>query len=249
MKALNCSIYTTDKTVENLVVGCIQSFDCILYPTMISGTMDLIEKMSRIRPDILFVDCDCGQFKPKETLSLINKPPFIIAISKNENYFPELHDAGFFDCISPKNATLEFCKIMSRILNILQFYGSNSCVKEKNPSYSASTSETKSTTYTTIRYKKVRQRVAYDDIAYIEQVGNYLKIIKSNGSVLYHNATMKQFYGSLPSDKFVRVNKSIIVNYNKIQKIDGNTLYLKKISFPISRVYSANIKSRLKNEQ
>ena len=108
--------------------------------------------------------------------------------------------------------------------------------------------EPKSATYTTIRYKKVRQRVAFDDISYVEQVGNYLKIIKNNGSILYHNATMKQFFCSLPTDKFVRVNKSIIVNYNKIQKVDGNILFLKKASFPISRVYASSIKARLKNE-
>ncbi|MBQ4433781.1 MAG: LytTR family transcriptional regulator DNA-binding domain-containing protein, partial [Bacteroidales bacterium] len=39
-----------------------------------------------------------------------------------------------------------------------------------------------------------------------------------------------------------RINKSIIVNYAKIEKFEHNTIYIKNLSFPVSRAYTNNIK-------
>lgn len=249
MKTIHCSLFTTDKSVEKSILSCVQSFDMLKDPDIIHSMNELIERINQKMPDILFINCDEKNIHPKEILSFIPKSPFIIGLSKKADILPEMINLGCFDCLPTAHPTEKFFKTMSRILNILHFYmPETGSVRERKFAYKASSTTSASQNYTTIRHKKVQQRIAFDDIQYVEHVGNYLKIIKNNGNALYHNDTMKHFCSLLPREKFVRVNKSIVVNYFKIVKLEGNTLYLKKTSFPVSRIYASEIKTRLKKE-
>jgi DNA-binding LytR/AlgR family response regulator len=42
----------------------------------------------------------------------------------------------------------------------------------------------------------------------------------------------------LPTDRFVRLNKSIIVNYSKIEKVERHIIYMQDQQFKLSRTYS-----------
>jgi len=68
-------------------------------------------------------------------------------------------------------------------------------------------------------------RIKYDEIVYIEASQNYVTIHLSNKSHLIY-LTMKEVEDFLPSDRFIRVHKSYVINEQKITSIDGNKICL-----------------------
>ncbi|MCK9160791.1 MAG: LytTR family transcriptional regulator [Bacteroidaceae bacterium] len=61
--------------------------------------------------------------------------------------------------------------------------------------------------------------IPVDELIYIKAEDDYVSLVTAEGHWL-KNGTMKEYEANLPSDKFVRVHRSYIVNINKITKIE-----------------------------
>jgi len=66
--------------------------------------------------------------------------------------------------------------------------------------------------------------VKCEDIDWIESERNYLRIYRGENSFLIRN-TISRFEKKLDPVKFVRVNRSTIVNIDQIQKIESDSNY------------------------
>ncbi|QJD79676.1 LytR/AlgR family response regulator transcription factor [Spirosoma rhododendri] len=82
-----------------------------------------------------------------------------------------------------------------------------------------------------------------ETIEYIENVGDYVRIVTETQSCLVY-MTMKSLEDSL-SDGFVRVHRSYIINLRKIVDIEENTLVIGNKVIPISRANKAELLKRL----
>jgi DNA-binding LytR/AlgR family response regulator len=87
-------------------------------------------------------------------------------------------------------------------------------------------------------------RIKYDDIIYIEASQNYVTIHLTNKSHLIY-LTMKELEDFLPSDRFIRVHKSYLINEQKITSIDGNKICLEDM---YTILYSGSYKKDLLNK-
>lgn len=63
-----------------------------------------------------------------------------------------------------------------------------------------------------------------EDIDFIKSEGKYLRIFKGEKSYLKRQS-LDSFENSLNTDKFIRVNRSAIVNVERIKKIERNEQY------------------------
>src|SRR5574344_731469 len=244
MKKLNCILFIQDNILEEKILHRIHSFDSIEVIDIIKYAIEFVEKLNRIRPDLLFIDVDMVYIQPFEIIKLIPKPPFTFAITSRKEIVRDLIDNGFFDYINPKAEVDFFCKKMSKLLNITHYLWNqpNIHVSEPPNSYKGSKLGIKLKNYTFIKYKKTNMKLIFDDIMYIKNTGNCLRIESCSGKIYYHNSTLKRFLATLPNDKFVRINKSIIVNYHRIEKFEKNVVYLKNQPFNVSRIYTMNLK-------
>ena len=66
----------------------------------------------------------------------------------------------------------------------------------------------------------------YDDILWIEALENYVVLNTFSDKFTIH-FTMKAISEKMPSEKFVRVHRSFIVNINKIKVIEDNSVVIK----------------------
>lgn len=82
------------------------------------------------------------------------------------------------------------------------------------------------------RYVKVN----LDDIIYVEGLKDYVIIHLSDKRVVTR-LTLKGIEEVLPSSKFIRVNKSYIVNRNKIDSFDNNDVFIGTTEISIGTSY------------
>lgn len=83
-------------------------------------------------------------------------------------------------------------------------------------------------------------RVRLDDILFIEGLKDYV-IIHTPGRKVITRMTIKAMEETLPASRFLRVNKSYIVNRDKIDSFDNNDIFIGDIEIAIGLSYKDNV--------
>jgi DNA-binding LytR/AlgR family response regulator len=78
------------------------------------------------------------------------------------------------------------------------------------------------------------EKVFYNDLVYAEAMLNYVMLYTSAKKMMVY-VTIKNLEEQLPSDTFIKVHKSFIVNINKIKSIEGNILDIGNEKITISQ--------------
>jgi len=84
-------------------------------------------------------------------------------------------------------------------------------------------------------YKIVRIKI--NDILYVEAMREYVRIYLENAKPVMSLLSMKNIEQRLPTDRFMRVHRSFIVNLEKISTIERNRIAFDKKLIPVSDQY------------
>ena len=77
-------------------------------------------------------------------------------------------------------------------------------------------------------------RLNYEDILYIESMGDYVKYFTANKTYITHS-TLKAVEEKVTPGNFIKVHRSYIVNLRKIKDIQDNSLVIEGKVIPISK--------------
>ncbi len=87
-------------------------------------------------------------------------------------------------------------------------------------------------------------KIPIADILYVEGLADYLKIHIKDRNAIVARMTMKDIMERLPSPEFIRVHRSFILPFNKIESVRGYTIFAGDKEFPIGRTYLDDFFSR-----
>jgi DNA-binding LytR/AlgR family response regulator len=87
-------------------------------------------------------------------------------------------------------------------------------------------------------------KIPLADILYIEGLADYLKIYIKDRKTIVARMPMKDMMEKLPSADFIRVHRSYILPFNKIEAVRGTTIFIGDKEFPIGRTYTNEFFSR-----
>ena len=95
-----------------------------------------------------------------------------------------------------------------------------------------------------IRSERKNMQIPYDHIAYVESVGNYVRIQTSSGDSILSKEKISRLEERLP-EYFLRIHRSIIVNRDKIQSFNKEWITVNENDLPLSRKYKEQIINQL----
>lgn len=87
-------------------------------------------------------------------------------------------------------------------------------------------------------------KIPLADILYIEGLADYLKIYIKDRKTIVVRMPMKDMMEKLNSADFIRVHRSFILPFSKIEAVRGNTIFIGDKEFPIGRTYVDEFFSR-----
>jgi len=87
-------------------------------------------------------------------------------------------------------------------------------------------------------------KIPLADILYIEGLADYLKIYIKDRKTIVARMPMKDMMEKLSSDDFIRVHRSFILPFSKIESVRGNTIFIGDKEFPIGRTYAEEFFNR-----
>ncbi|GHN00915.1 DNA-binding response regulator [Cytophagales bacterium WSM2-2] len=76
------------------------------------------------------------------------------------------------------------------------------------------------------------EKVEFNDVIYIESLGNYLTLHLTQGKKIVY-LTLKSLLEQLPATHFIQVHKSYAINKTKVKSIEGNEIKFEKHAVPI----------------
>jgi len=91
-------------------------------------------------------------------------------------------------------------------------------------------------------------QIAFSDILYIESLADYLKIQLPDNKKIITRMPLKTVMEKLPQNIFIRVHRSFVIPFNRIQKVRKKTIYLSEKEIPIGASYEKEFFSRYKAE-
>lgn len=96
-----------------------------------------------------------------------------------------------------------------------------------------------------IKNDKKAFRIPLEEIAYIESIGDYVKV-HTRDQVLLSSDTLKGLVDTLPDREFARVHKSFIVSLSAISYLEGNRLKIGETMIPVGYAYREKVTSLFK---
>jgi len=87
-------------------------------------------------------------------------------------------------------------------------------------------------------------KIPLADILYIEGLADYLRIHINERNAVLTRMPMKDMMEKLPSSDFIRVHRSFILPFRKIESVRGTTIFMGDMEFPIGRTYADEFFSR-----
>jgi DNA-binding LytR/AlgR family response regulator len=87
-------------------------------------------------------------------------------------------------------------------------------------------------------------KIPLADILYIEGLADYLKIYIKDRKTIVARMTMKDMMEKLSTDDFIRVHRSFILPFSKIEAVRGTSIFIGDKEFPIGRTYIDEFFSR-----
>jgi DNA-binding LytR/AlgR family response regulator len=87
-------------------------------------------------------------------------------------------------------------------------------------------------------------KIPVSDILYIEGLADYLKIYIKDRKTIVARMPMKEMMEKLISTDFIRIHRSFILPFSKIEAVRGASVFIGEKEFPIGRTYAAEFFSR-----
>ena len=168
-------------------------------------------------PQLIFLDVQMPKLTGFEMLELMDDPPAIIFSTAFDQYAIRAFELNAVDYLLKPYSKERFDAAMQKALARIQ---SGTPVQQELFAF-RNTAAPPSGTLTRIAVK-VRQQIhviPVNDIDYIEADGDYVKLHTAKSAFLKEK-TMKFFEENLPSQQFIRIHRSYIVNVNEVAKIE-----------------------------
>ncbi len=158
--------------------------------------------------------------------SLTNKP-YVVFTTAYSEYAVEGFQVDAADYLLKPITFSNFLKAANKVKNLIELTANNQTENVKT---------TANYLFVKSEYKLIR--IELDDIKFIESQHEYIKIHLVNSTPVMTLLSMKSIEEQLPSDRFMRVHRSYIVNLAKISVIERNRIvFLGKVYIPISEQY------------
>lgn len=214
-----------EKTSDLCLLGCFESAaESVKY--VVSGSVDVI-----------FLDINMPLLNGIEFASVVPEDTCIIYITAYEQYAIQGFRVNALDYLLKPVSFLEFLESIGKAITwhaMRQAY-------QTAGNYQRQTSQELLTVKAD--YRLVQMRI--DSIKYVEVQKDRVIFYREEGEPISSLMSMKELEELLPSNKFMRVHRSFIVNLNKVEIVERSRIIFGKTYIPISDSKKDEFLSRL----
>jgi DNA-binding LytR/AlgR family response regulator len=96
-----------------------------------------------------------------------------------------------------------------------------------------------------IKQGKAFEKIKINDILYLESNDIYIHVYTSSGKFLVRSS-LQAYLDTIGPQSMLRIHKGFAVNANQIDKVDGDSIFIKGKQLPIGRAYNDEVRRFLR---
>ncbi|MEZ4902524.1 MAG: LytTR family DNA-binding domain-containing protein [Spirosomataceae bacterium] len=193
-------------------------------PLTCDTALEALKILKQNAVDILFLDINLPDMSGLELLKACPKPPPTIITSCDPSFAVESFDYDVADYLLKP---FSFARMTRAVNRALEMEVASQSVADSNGIF--------------LKVGRQLKRFQFNDISYVEAFGIYAKIYHHN-QITVVNETITSLEQRLPKRYFVRVQKSYIINLDKVESIDTKNLQMGHAKIPIGLTYRDSLK-------
>lgn len=242
---LNCALIDDEPLALDLLESYVRKTPFLRlagrYSSAVAATGDIREKGI----DLLFLDIQMPELNGLEFCRMLPASTRVVFTTAFSQYALESYRVDALDYLLKPIAYKEFLEAANKALRWFELLHREGEPAEDLPSPAPAEQEKPTDCiYVKSEYKLVQ--VKLKDILYIEGLKDYIKIYtEKDPRPILSLISMKLMEERLPSEQFIRVHRSFIVQKSKIRMIDRGRIVFGNCYIPISDTYKQEWQSFL----
>lgn len=190
--------------------------------------LEAINYFQKSSVDFIFLDIEMPRLKGLDFLKTLQNPPEVIITTAYQEYALEGYELNVVDYLLKPFSLERFLKAISKLRT--------SAIKSDRIETNSVVSKT-----LFVKGNKKLHQLILDDILFVESIAGLVKI-HCESKIITASESLSFFETALPKNNFIRVHKSFIVAFNKINSIEGNIAHISEHKIPLGRAYKMNLK-------
>lgn len=231
---------------EPLALDIIRNFSAKIDFINLAGTftnpIEAIKLINRHEIDVIFLDIQMPNITGLEFIRSLKNPPLVIFTTAYPNYALEGFDLNATDYLVKPISFERFLRSVNKAYEIINLRNT------KLPHTELASDTAVPEKYLMIKVEYSTVKVDLSQVLYIEGLKDYIKIYTGKKPLLT-KSTMKNIEEKLPSDQFIRVHKSFIVAFSKIESIENNRVIIGEKYIPIGNQFKAGFYAMLDSKR
>jgi DNA-binding LytR/AlgR family response regulator len=228
---LKCIIIDDEPVARKVLQEFIEDINYLELIGQAENPLNAMSLLDENEVDILFLDINMPKINGIDFLKSSKTRATIIMTTAYAEYAVEAFGLDVLDYLVKPIAFERFLKACNKAKEVRE----SKKVPQVQPD--------KTSDHFFIKCDNQIEKVFYNDLIYAEAMLNYVMLYTTSEKMMVY-VTIKVLEEQLPSDIFIKVHKSFIVNRSRIKSIEGNILHIGNESIAISQ----NLREKVLNE-
>ncbi|RPH33107.1 MAG: DNA-binding response regulator [Bacteroidales bacterium] len=234
---LKCLIVDDEPLAHGILEKYISRINSLELVGKCNNAIEAINFIHTNPVDLIFLDINMPELSGIEMLKSLQHQPKIIITTAYSEFALDGYEFGVSDYLLKPIKFDRFLKAVNRVIESMSKTSSKNIINDEI--------QTDSENHIFLKQDQSIFKVNYSDILYFEALGNYLQVYTTTQKIIVRE-TMAEMEEKLPNDIFIRIHKSTIVNFTKIEKFINNHIIIVGKEFPVGTLYKNELVKRLK---
>lgn len=203
-----------------------------------SNAIEAQDLLKTEQVDLLFVDINMPDINGIDFVRGLTNPPLVIFTTAYSEYALEGFRLDAVDYLLKPFSFDDFSRAAEKACSLRELHRMRDERAASESSIESIDEAAENNDYISIKSDYKVNLVRYNDIIYIESVGEYIRLHLKDGSKLTTLFRLKNMETELPQKNFMRVHRSYIVNIDYVSSFARGKIYLSNGDYvPISINY------------
>lgn len=224
---MNCIIVDDEPLARKAIQKLVHQTENLEVMASFNGADATRDFLAKNAVDLVFLDIQMPGVNGVEFARTIPKKTLVVFTTAFHEFASESYEVDAIDYLIKPIKLERFQKAVEKAQTYCKLFHTD---------HISSNIENIGDDYIFVRAERRIYKVHFSDILFIEGLKDYVVIYLENQKVITL-MNIKTIHDLIPKNFFVRVSKSYIINVNKIDSVDNNTVYIGKNEIPIGNIY------------
>jgi DNA-binding LytR/AlgR family response regulator len=226
MIKISCMIVEDEPASQEILKRYITDYPALELTAVCSNAIEAGDKLREQSIDLIFLDITMPKISGLDFYRSLTNPPYVIFTTAYPEYAVSGFEVNAVDYLVKPFPFERFLKAMNKLQDLIQAHSKTA------------------SGFILLQAEKKMHKVNYDDLLFVEAMGDYVKVFTRDKLLIVHH-TLQKLQELLPLTRFYRIHKSYIISLQGINYIEGNMVVINKHNIPIGQTYRADFIARL----